>query len=162
MNIKGELQDMIGNFRFLGCAAFLAVGVMTVGVTATAAEKVAKSHTEAKSKEIVGNRHAPWLIEQMNKEINKGLRDRGIEDRFAMFRSYAGWKLDSTADKTRHSEVDGNCRLKWYDHLMRNPLKAPVEAEQFTRELHRSLRGDAKGLDRALTIAREKMDAGRP
>ena len=43
---------------------------------------------------------------------------------------------------------------------MRNPLKAPVEAEQFTRELHQALRGDAKGFDRALAIAREKMDAG--
>ena len=44
----------------------------------------------------------------------------------------------------RTSEVTGNCRLGWYDHLMRNPLKAPVEAEQFTRELHQALRGGAR------------------
>ena len=95
------------------------------------------------------------------KEINNGLKERGIADRFAAFQEYAGWQLDISAGKAQTSEVTGNCRLKWYDHLMRNPLKAAVEAEQFTRELHKALRGDAKGFDRALAIAREKMDAGK-
>jgi hypothetical protein len=97
----------------------------------------------------------------MVKEIKSGLKDRNIEERFATFQSYAGQQLDSTAGQARTSEVTGNCRLNWYDHLMRNPLKAPVEAEQFTRELHKALRGDAKGFDQALIMAREKMDAGK-
>ena len=41
-----------------------------------------------------------------------------------------------------------------------NPLKAPVEAEQFTRELHKALRSDATGFDQTLAMTREKMDAG--
>ena len=56
------------------------------------------------------------------------------------------------------SEVTSICRLKWYDHLLRNTLKAPGEAEQFTRELHAALLGNHEGLDRALMIARQKMD----
>ena len=41
-----------------------------------------------------------------------------------------------SAGRYTGSELAGNCRLKWYDHLMRNMLAAPAEAEQFTRELH--------------------------
>jgi hypothetical protein len=147
--------------RVRGCTAFLALGVVVfVGATSVAAEEAVKSSSTSKSNETVGNYLAPWLVKQMVREINEGLKDRGIDQRFAAFQAYAGEQLDSTAGKAQTSEVTGNCRLSWYDHLMRNPLKAPVEAEQFTRELHQALRGDAKGLDRALAIAREKLDAG--
>ncbi len=133
---------------------------MFVGANSVAAEAVTKSDTTTKSKQPIGNPLAPWLIEQMVKEINSGLKDRGIEGRFAAFQEYAGYQLDISAGQARTSEVTGNCRLKWYDHLMRNPLKAPVEAEQFTRDLHKALRSDAAGFDEALAMAREKMDAG--
>ncbi len=151
-----------GNCRWSWRVASLVLGiVLCVDAFALAAEEVAQNKTATKSKETVGNPLAPWLVEQMAKEINSGLKERGIEDRFAAFQKYAGEQLDSTAGQARTSEVTGNCRLKWYDHLMRNPLKAPVEAEQFTRELHKAFRGDAKGFDQAMMIAREKMDAGK-
>jgi hypothetical protein len=41
---------------------------------------------------------------------------------------------------------------------MRNPLKAPVEAEQFTRQLHQALQGNHEGLGEALAVARDKTD----
>jgi hypothetical protein len=149
------------NSRFLGCAAFLALGVVVcVGATSVAAEEAAKSSPTSKSKDISGNHLAPWILTQMVKEMNEGLKTRGIDQRFAKFQSYAGERLDATAGQRRTSEITGNCRLSWYDHLMRNPLKAPIEAEQFTRELHQNLRDNAEGLDRALIIARQKMDAG--
>jgi hypothetical protein len=113
----------------------------------------------AKRQETVGNRLAPWLVDQAVHEVQAGVKARNLERNFATFQSYAGERLDATAGQT-WSEVTGNCRLKWYDHLMRSPLKAAVEAEQFTRELHTALRGDHQGLDRALAIARQKMDAG--
>ena len=109
----------------------------------------------------MGNPHASWLVDQMVREIKQGLKDRNIEHRFAAFQTYAGEQLDYTAGKASASEITGNCRLSWYDHLMRNPLKAPGEAEQFTSKLHQALRNDAAGLDKALMIAREKMDAGK-
>jgi hypothetical protein len=147
--------------QFLGDAAFLALGaVMFIGATFVVAEGAVRSSSNSKAKATIGNRLAPWLVNQMVREINEGLKDRGIDQRFAAFQAYAGEQLDATAGKAQTSEVTGNCRLSWYDHMMRNPLKAPVEAEQFTRELHQALRGDAEGLDRALAIAREKMDAG--
>ena len=152
---------MICSRRGLGCTTVLALGVMVlVGATSVAAENTVKSGSTSKSKETVGNYLAPWLLNQMVREINEGLKDRGIDQRFAAFQEYAGYQLDISAGQARTSEVTGNCRLKWYDHLMRNPLKAPVEAEQFTRELHKALRSDATGFDQTLAMAREKMDAG--
>ena len=49
----------------------------------------------------------------------------------------------------------------WYDHLLRNPLAAPGEAEEFTRLLHKAVRDDPGGLAGALPIICEKLDLGR-
>jgi hypothetical protein len=124
-------------------------------------EDAANKESTAKSNNAVGNPHASWLVDQMVREIKQGLKDRNIERRFSAFQTYAGEQLDYTAGKASASEITGNCRLSWYDHLMRNPLKAPAEAEQFTSQLHQALRNDAAGLDKVLIIAREKMDAGK-
>lgn len=106
----------------------------------------------------VGHPLAPGIMTLLEQEMVAGLKKRGIQENFARFRSYAAYKLDSTAGPVATSEVTGNCRLKWYDHLLRNPLQAPAEAEQFTRELHLALRGDHEGLARALAKARMRMD----
>lgn len=106
----------------------------------------------------VGNSDAPGMVVLLADEVAAGLKRRQIESKFARFCQYAGWKLDATAGPRLTSEVTGNCRLKWYDHLLRNPLKAPAEAEHFTRQLHQALCGNHHGLDRALRIARLRMD----
>ena len=108
----------------------------------------------------VGNPLASALMPLLEKEIESGLKTRGIEGTFRQFRGYVAAKLDSTAGDLRTSEVTGNCRLSWYDHLLRNPIHAATEAELFTRQLHQALRGDHKGLARAVAMARSKMDAG--
>ena len=155
---------MVRCSRFGKCVALWGLGVVAlVGTTSIASEKTkksTKSTATVKTKDAVGNPLAPWLIEQMVKEINAGMKERGIEQRFATFQTYAGDQLDITAGQARTSELTGNCRLKWYDHLMRNPLMAAGEAEKFTRELHRAFRNETTGLDQALATAREKMDAG--
>jgi hypothetical protein len=93
-------------------------------------------------------------------EITNALNDRGIRSNWQQFRRYTASRLEATAGPYPTSEITGNCRLSWYDHLMRDPLRAAVEAERFTRELHTALCGDHCGLDRALAIARAKMDCG--
>ena len=124
----------------------------------TGSNAIAGSPT-AKPQDTIGNPLASGLVEQMVQEVKDGLKTRGIDRNFAAFQSYLGSQLDATAG-LRASEVTGNCRLRWYDRMLRDPLKATVEAERFTRELHQALQGDHKGLDRALAIARDKMDAG--
>ena len=107
----------------------------------------------------VANPLAPGLMTLLNQEIRSGFQTRGTDYNFRRFIAYSGLKLDTTATYT-NSEVTGNCRLSWYDYLLRHPLEAPTEAEKFTRQLHKDLRGDHNGLDRAMVLARAKVDAG--
>lgn len=107
--------------------------------------------------ESVGEPLAPGIMELLKEEMVTGIKDRGIAGNFARFRSYSHRMLNESAGYSG-SELTGNCRLSWYEHLFRNPLSAPSEAEQFTRALHVALRGDHTGLDRALAIAGEKLD----
>ena len=106
----------------------------------------------------VGEPLAPGMIELLQNEITAGVKRRGIQADFARFQSYAGSKLNSTAGPRTGSELTGRSRLRWYDHLLRNPLKAPAEAEEFTRRLHTAALGDHQGLARVLAIAAEKLD----
>ena len=82
----------------------------------------------------------PGMMKLLQDEIVAGIKRRGITDRFARFQSYAAGRVSATAGNYTGSELTGNCRLRWYDHLMRNMLAAPAEAEQFTRELHMAVR----------------------
>ena len=84
-----------------------------------------------------------------------------MDGSFARFQSYAGERLNLTAGAYTGSELTGNCRLSWYDHLLRNPLLAPAEAEEFTRLLHKSIVDDPSGLGPVLATAAEKLDLGK-
>ena len=97
----------------------------------------------------------------MQNEIVNALRNRGNEGDFARFQDYASGRLYASAGAFTGSELTGNCRLSWYAHLLRNPLKAPAEAEEFTRLLHKSIVDDPSGLGPALATASEKLDLGR-
>ena len=127
--------------------------------TAKAEKKV--DAAAAEKTDVVGEPLAPGMVKLLQEEILAGIRRRGITDRFARFQSYAAGRLYATAGKYTGSELTGNCRLHWYDHLLRNVLAAPAEAEQFTRELHTAALNSHDGLAQVLAIAAEKMDAGR-
>ena len=70
----------------------------------------------------------------------------------------AAGRLNASAGRFTGSELTGNCRLSWYDRLLRRPLNGPAEAELFTRQLHKAALGNQEGLARLLAIAAEKMD----
>ena len=95
--------------------------------------------TEEASRGIVGEPLAPSMIEILQEEIRDSARNRGIADNLARFQRYSGYKLDSSAAAYTGSELAGNCRLSWYDHMLRHPLGAVAEAEQFTREVHTAI-----------------------
>ncbi|MBN2216191.1 MAG: hypothetical protein JW719_02315 [Pirellulales bacterium] len=106
----------------------------------------------------LGHPKSPEIVALLKDEILDGLKRRNIVPDFARFQAYSRMKLDTTAGDRMTSEVTGNCRLNWYDHIMRNPLKAAPEAEQFTRELHKAIAGNHEGLDRALVTAGQRLD----
>jgi hypothetical protein len=98
------------------------------------------------------------LVDLAVQEVVAGIKGRSIQNEFLRFRNYLGVKLDTTAGRYTGSEVTGNCRLRWYDHMLRNPLAAPAEAEKFTRGLHQNVLQGQKGLMAVLLTAREKLD----
>ncbi len=116
---------------------------------------------EPEKAETVGELLAPGMIKLLQDEILAGLKRRGVTQQVARFQNYAAGRLNATAGKYTGSELTGNCRLRWYDHLLRNVLAAPVEAEQFTRDLHKAARNGDAGLAQVLAIAAAKMDAGQ-
>jgi hypothetical protein len=110
---------------------------------------------------IYGEPLAPGMVKLLQNEIVTSLRARGVDSEFVRFQRYAGSRLDATAGAYTGSELTGNCRLSWYDHLLRNPLRAPAEAEEFTRTLHKAIVDDPSGLGPVLATAAEKLDLGK-
>ena len=110
--------------------------------------------------QVIGEPMSPGMMQLLQTEMASGLMKRGISSNFSRFRGYAGGRLDATA-RSSGSELNGDCRLQWYDHLLRNPLKAPGEAEAFTRLLHTTVLDEHAGLVRALAIAGERLDLAK-
>ncbi|MFC1597434.1 hypothetical protein ACFL5Q_05795 [Planctomycetota bacterium] len=142
---------------FSGGVPLFVASMLGLAITA-GGQTTARSESPTGDPPRLGSSLAPGMMTLLQQEMTAGLKTRRIESNFSRFRSYAGYKLDSTDRPRTGSEVTNICRLDWYDHLLRNPMKAPIEAEKFTRELHQSLKGNHEGLEAALCIARTKMD----
>ena len=127
---------------------------------ANAATKSADA-AEKEKKDSVGEPLAAGMMKLLQQEIVAGIRSRGINDRFARFQNYAAGRMNATASGYTGSELTGNCRMRWYNHLMQSMLTAPAEAERFTYELHTAALDKHEGLAHILSIASEKMDQGR-
>ena len=106
----------------------------------------------------IGDPLAAGKVALMVQEIATAIRLRQLESEFSRWSSYMASRVDVSAGKNTGSELAGNCRLKWYDRMMRNPTAAPAEAERFTRELHQAVLGGVAGVAKVLRIAREKLD----
>ena len=153
MNPGNRLATLSGGLR--ACVLLASIGIAAIVLVApVSAERPSATHRD----ETVGEPLAPGMMELVKQEITSAFQRRGITANFARFRSYAARILDTTAGPNSPSEVTGDCRLRWYDHLLRNPLEAPAEAEAFTRRLHLAFRDRREGLLRVLALAREKMD----
>jgi hypothetical protein len=108
----------------------------------------------------IGEPRAQAMIKLLQQEIVDGLAKRGITENFRRFERYAASRLAATAGPRTGSELTGNCRLSWYEHLLRNPLVVPAEAEKFTRQLFVAASGDHNGLAELIALASEKLDLG--
>ena len=92
-------------------------------------------------------------------EIHGGLQRRKLEDRFAGMTTYFHERLDASAGTKTFSDKTGNCRLSWFDWMMRHPVESIGAAEEFTRGLHAAA-GQKKGAMASIVkIAAEKLDA---
>jgi len=158
---------MAGRWRRGGAAPGIALLMVLVVLAAIGStlraedESASPAAPAAPAVQPSSNPLAAGMVALVQQEMVAAMRERGVESQFAQFCRYLGLKLTTTAGPYSPSEVTGNCRLSWYDHMLRNPVKAPVEAEEFTRKLHEALRSESDGLAQALAIARTRMDLKR-
>ncbi|MCC6125902.1 MAG: hypothetical protein IT426_13130 [Pirellulales bacterium] len=118
----------------------------------------AKHDDEKKLDALLGDSYARGKMNLLLDEIKTGIAKRQLGDTWARWQSYAAGRVNASAGKYTGSELTGNCRISWYDHLMRHVLAAPAEAEKFTRELHKGALGGRDGFAYLLAIAAQKMD----
>jgi len=120
-----------------------------------------KDKGEEAGEAAVGEPLAAGMLAIMRQEIESGLKTRGVAAKYLRFEQYAASRLDATAGRYTGSELTGNCRLRWYDYLLRHPLEAPAAAEKFTRELHKNVLTHHHGLAQALAMVAPRMDLPR-
>ena len=117
-----------------------------------------KNSPEQNLDALLGDPFARGKMKLIFDEIKAGIAKRQIGDTWARWQNYAIGRVNASAGKITGSELTGNCRIGWYDRLMRNVLAAPAEAERFTRELHKGALGGRDGFAFLLAIAAQKMD----
>jgi hypothetical protein len=101
-------------------------------------------------------------VQQVTAEFAASLQKRQIEPKFADMVAFFGDRLDaSTGDKT-FSDKAGNCRLSWYDWMMRHPQQSIVAADEFTRAVHAAASRQDGASSKVVAIAATKLDAPLP
>lgn len=154
-----DSRRLMGNaIRYIVAMAACWLGSDAIESLAGGGAEPAKSTNQEQRAAPVGCYLAPGMIALLEDEIRAGLKKREVEGRFEQFVEYAGETLDKSANGRSSSEMRGNCRLKWYDKMYRNPLGATAEGEKFTRELHQAVITGRNDLRPALTMAIEKLD----
>ena len=101
------------------------------------------------------------MMKLVENEIQSSLRGGEITAISPASRTILAGRLYASAGAYTGSELTGNCRLSWYDHLLRNPLKAPAEAEEFTRCCTSRLWTIPPAWGRRWPLPSEKLDLGR-
>ncbi|MDR2439763.1 MAG: hypothetical protein LBE12_10400 [Planctomycetaceae bacterium] len=106
----------------------------------------------------VGDPHSKDKIKLMYDEIVNGLKARNITSRYDMWKGYARSTLRSTAGLNTGSELDGRCRLSWYQQLYNEPIQSIFTVEEYSRKLHHALSNSHRHLAEIMPDIRKKMD----
>ncbi len=97
------------------------------------------------------------LLPLLRSEMETGLQSRQHEGIYQRWRTYIGERLAATASRTSSFEMRGNCRLPWYEQMLKAPIAAPAEAERFSREMHEGFGRGSAGMVHSILYAREAM-----
>jgi len=151
-------------FNLFRVFTFTAGLLSSVTLSAWAADDAATSaqpHPVGVPNPIYGDPQAPIKMKYLREQMQNTLQSQRATDYFARFQSYLAEKLHQSAGSNTGAELTGNGRLSSYEHMLRDPLQAPAEAEQFTRQLHKEIVDDPSGLGPALATASQSLDLGR-
>ena len=98
------------------------------------------------------------LMASLDREIAAGIEQRDVAGIWQTYQKWSDGRLDASEGDKTWSDKTGNCRLDWYDRLMRDQLRAPSEAEKLSNDLHQAILRDHRGLRDALKIMATHID----
>lgn len=97
------------------------------------------------------------LVRQFRQDTAAGIERRGLQEKFDTYQKYSDGRLDASEGTNTWSDKTGNCRLGWYDGIIRAQLESPVIAERFTRKLHEAVLDRDDHLRKAMAMATERL-----
>jgi len=121
-------------------------------------ESESESPAAEESESPAGNPLAAGVVKAVRQEIENNLRARGVTGRWISFERYTAYTLAKHAARHTGNELTGNCRLNWYQSLLKDPLDAPRQAEAFTRQVFEDLKAPSQGVARTAALAAVKLD----
>ncbi|MDR0327448.1 MAG: hypothetical protein LBI05_04035 [Planctomycetaceae bacterium] len=111
--------------------------------------------------DTVGDPHAQDKLKLMYDEVINGLRTRNITNRYDMWKNFSKGILRDTAGINTNSELDGRCRLKWYEKLYAEPVRSTFDAEEYSRELFAGFSGEHRHLAELMPGIRDRMGVSK-
>jgi len=100
-------------------------------------------------------------VQQLSTEFSNSLKQRQMEPKFDEMKAFFAERLDNSAHNKTFSDKTGNCRLSFFDFIMRRPERAAEIADEFTRQVHSTAKR-AGAIPDLLNIAAAKLDAPLP
>jgi len=92
------------------------------------------------------------------REFTTTLRQRELTTQFADMTAFFGDRLDASAGTKTFSDKTGNCRLPWFDWMMRHPVESVGFADEYTRALHAAAGRNTGAPSGVVTLATPKLD----
>lgn len=128
--------------------------VPTEGVKTSATENAATAATGA----TLGFADAQKATQEMSNDLLSTLNARGGTSLYDRWRAYDAGVRRQTSALESGSELNGRCRLRWYEKLYADPLRSAGEVEFFSRAWGGFFSGSAADVVSGVRLARAKMD----
>lgn len=117
-----------------------------------------KTTTQPVVKTRLGYPDAQKAVQDMSNDLLTTLNSRGGTALYDRWRAYNAGVRRQTSALESGSELNGRCRLRWYERLYSDPLRSVGEVEHYSRAWGSFFTGSANDVVSGVRLARERMD----
>lgn len=135
-----------------------AAAVAPSGESAAASEETTAPAATAETGSTLGFADAQKATQEMSNDLLSTLNARGGASLYDRWRAYDAGVRRQTSALESGSELNGRCRLRWYEKLYADPLRSAGEVEFFSRAWGGFFSGSTADVVSGVRLARVKMD----
>lgn len=117
-----------------------------------------ETETTASTGATLGYENAARATQEMTNDLLSTLTARGGMSLYDRWRAYDAGVRRQTSALESGSELNGRCRLRWYEKLYADPLRSAGEVEFFSRAWGGFFSGSTSDVVAGVRLARVKMD----